>query len=263
MTRRLAAALVWRDSRVELSYRTPWLLDGIALVSILAIYFYIVRFTHARTPGTSLNFFTYIVPGLALLRFQVGVGRAVAAMDREQSSGTLELLLISSAKSWAIIGASGLYEVLRSAALALIALALGRWVFEAGLSLGPHAWLSLTLGLIGAAAFFLALMAVTCAILIAFKQGLPVSYLLAVVVPVVSGVYFPAHVLPSALKTVTDLCPLTLAVDVVRAGVVGATFPAGKALLMLATTFACLPLAALAVHAAVNRARRLGTLGQY
>ena len=37
MNSRLAGALVWRDFRIELSYRVPWMLDAIGLVSVLAI----------------------------------------------------------------------------------------------------------------------------------------------------------------------------------------------------------------------------------
>ncbi|TMK39825.1 MAG: ABC transporter permease [Actinobacteria bacterium] len=262
MNSRLAGALVWRDFRIELSYRVPWMLDAIGLVSVLAIYFYIVRFTRALAPGAN-NFFTYIVPGLALIRFQLGLGRTLASMDREQSSGTLELLISSPVRAWAVVAAASLYELSRSLVMALIALALGRWLFGAGLTLGPRSWPALGFGLVGAAAFYLALTGVTCAVLIAFKQGLPVAGVLGAVLPVISGIYFSPHVLPAFLHSLTNIFPLSLAVQVVRAGVVAGSFPVGKTVVMLATSFACLPLSAIAIHAAVARARRLGTLGQY
>lgn len=263
MSRRIAAALLWRDLRIDLSYRVPWVMDVIGLVSLLAIYFYIVRYTHAHAPGSSVNFFTYIVPGLALARFQFGLTRTVASLDREQSSGTLEFLLGAPARPWMMLAAATLYELVRSLIMALVVLALGRWLFGAGLTLGPRSWLALALGLIGAAAFFMALTGLTSGCLIAFKLGLPVTYVLAAVVPVVSGMYFSPHVLPHVLQDVTRVFPLTLAVEVVRAGVVSAAFPLGKVLLMLATVSVCLLLSAVALQAAVNRAQRLGTLGQY
>lgn len=260
---RLTAAVVWRDFRTDMSYRLPWAMDVIGLISILAVYYYIVRFTHAHAPGSPVNFFTYVVPGLALVRFQFGLARSIASMDREQSSGTLELLLSSPARAWIVVGAASLYELFRSAVLALLALIIGRWVFGAELTMGPRSWAALTMGLIGAIVFFLALTMVTAAVLIAFKRGLPFAGVLAAVIPVVSGVYFSPHVLPSALRTITNAFPLTLAVEVLRAGVVQATFPVGRVLEMLGATFVCMPLGAIAVTAAVHRAKRLGSLGQY
>jgi ABC-type multidrug transport system permease subunit len=254
--------MLWRDLRLDMSYRLPWAMDALALVSIIAIYYYIVRFTHARVVGAP-DFFTYIVPGLALLRFQLGLLRTIIALDRDQTSGTLELIFGAPARSWVVAGAASLYELLRGAALAIVTLAVGRWIFGAGLTLGPRSWAALALGLIGAMAFFMALTSVNIAVLIAFKQGQALAGFLTAVIPVVSGIYFAPHVLPPVLQSITRIIPLTLAVDVLRAGVVSATFSWGKSLVMLAATFACLPLGALAVQIAVRRAERLGTLGQY
>lgn len=244
-----------------MSYRVPWAMDAIGLVCILAIYYYIVKFTHAHAPGSSVNFFAYVLPGLALIRFQFGLTRTIVTMDREQSSGTLELLLSAPARAWAVVGSATLYELLRSLVMALLALAVGRWVFGAPLTLGPRAWPALSLGLVGATAFFFALTSVVCAALIAFKGGLPLAGLLGAVIPVISGIYFSPSVLPPFLRHITEGFPLTLAVEVTRAGVVYATFPTGKVLVMLLATFACVPLAALAVEAAVRHAKQAGTLG--
>jgi ABC-2 type transport system permease protein len=237
-------------------------MDAIALIATTAIYFYIVRFTHAQAPGAG-SFFSYIVPGIAFARLQVSLARTVTSLDREQSSGTLELLLSSPAREWQVMAAACVYELLRAIVFALVTLALGRWLFHAGLTLGPRAWAGLLLGYLGAVAFFWALTMVTTAVLIVFKQGLALAGVLGAVVPVLSGIYFSPDVLPSFLHWLSDLLPLTLAADVMRAGVVAATFPAGKAALMLAGTLVCLPIGAAAVHLAVGRARRLGTLGQY
>jgi ABC-2 type transport system permease protein len=254
--------MLWRDLRLELSHRLPWAMDAIGLISVLAIYFYIVRFAHAKAPGAD-SFFTFIVPGIAFARFQLGLGRTITHLDREQSSGTLELLLSAPMKAWKVMTAACLYELLRSVLFALAAVALGRWLFGAGLSLGPRSWAALALGILGAAAFFLSLTLITCGVLIAYKQGLALAGLIGAVVPVVSGVYFSPHVLPSFLRQLTEVFPLTLSVEVVRSGVVAATFPVGKTAVMLAATFACVPLGMCAVQVAVDRARRLGTAGQY
>jgi ABC-2 type transport system permease protein len=262
ITRNLVQGLVWRDLRVELSYRVPWALDVIGLIATLAVYFYIVRFTHARAPGAN-NFFSYIVPGIAFARLQVGLARTLTNLDREQSSGTLELLLSAPVRAWRVVSAACLYELLRGIVFALVVLVMGRWLFGAGLTLGPRAWAGLGLGLLGGALFFWALTMVASAVLIAFKQGLPLAGVLGAVIPVISGVYFSPHVLPSFLHGLTNVFPLTLAVEVVRAGLISATLPVGKTLVMLAGTLACIPVGAVAVEAAVRRARRLGTLGQY
>lgn len=263
MSRRIATALVWRDWSIDVSYHVPWVMDLLGLASVLAVYYYIVRYTHASAPGTSVDFFTYIVPGLALARFLLGVTRSVAALDREQSSGTLELLMAAPARPWAVLTSATIYELLRSVLMAVLLLAVGRWLFGAELTMGPRSWAALSLGLVGATGFFMALTALAFCGLIVFKVGLPLAYVLTAVVPVISGMYFPPHVLPHVLQDITRLFPLTLAVEVVRAGVVAATFPWERVFVMLGAVAVSLLVSVLALQAAVSRAQRLGTLGQY
>lgn len=260
---RSVAAVVWRDWRVEHSYRLPWVMDVITLLSFTSAYYYIGRFTGARVPGESTGFFTYVLPGLAVLRLHFGLTRIISSLDREQSTGTLELVLSAPAPSWLIVFGCGLYEMARSLAFALLGLAIGRWLFGAGLTLGPRSWTALGLGLAGATMFYLALVGVIAGVLIVAKQGMALAHLTSAAFPLIAGIYFSPAVLPHPLREVTAHFPLTLAVDLVRGGVVNAVIPWREALTMLGETTLCLPLGAAAVAAAVARAKRRGALGQY
>jgi ABC-type polysaccharide/polyol phosphate export permease len=261
--RRALGALLWRDLRLDLSYRLPFALDAIGLVSVVAIFFYIGRYTGAKAPEGGVEFFAFVLAGIALLRMQAGLLRTIASLDREQASGTLELVLAGPLRPAALVLGSALYGILRELIFAVGAIAVGRWLFGAGLTLGPRAWAALAVGLVAAAVFFLALTGATAAVLISFKHGVPLANVLALVLPILSGAYFATSALPQPVETLTQVVPLTLAIELVRTGVLHATFSWPKALLTLMATGVCVPMSMFVVELAVARARRLGTLGQY
>ena len=51
MRNRVALAMLWRDLRLDLSYRAPWLMDVFGLISVMAVFYFVVRYTNARAPG--------------------------------------------------------------------------------------------------------------------------------------------------------------------------------------------------------------------
>jgi ABC-2 type transport system permease protein len=144
---------------------------------------------------------------------------------------------------------------------AIVALVVSRLVFGVGLELGPDAWPGIVLGLAAAAAAFVVIAMVCFCVLIALRQGPAAASLCGLVLPVLSGVYFPVSLLPEPLETVASASPLTLAIDRVRAAVTGGDLSVWRTIVMFAVLAACVVLAGALCDRVVNRARRLGTLG--
>jgi ABC-2 type transport system permease protein len=238
-------------------------MDIVGLLCGVSLFFFIARYTGARAESGRVDFFAFAVPGIAILRMQFGVLRSIASLDREQASGTLELLFAAPSRPSTLISGSAMYEVLRGAFLAVVVLAAGRWIFGARLTLGPRAWAGLVIGLIAATLFFVALSNATAGVLIAFKYGVPLANLLGLILPIVSGAYFSTTALPETLRHVTEIVPLTLAINVTRDAVLSAHFAWGESLFALLAASLCIPVSMYLVELAVRRSRRLGTLGQY
>jgi ABC-type multidrug transport system permease subunit len=258
---RVVGALVWRDIQLELTSRIPFLFEVLGALGALTLYFFIGQFTRPLSEVAAVGFFAYAVGGLAMLRMQAALTRTILAMDRDQATGTLELALLSPAPVTLVAIGSSLYEIARGVIFAGFMIVTARFVFGAGLTLGPRAWPGLACGLIGGAGFFLILSVLAAAVLVAFKQGVAFALLLGIGLPVLSGAFFPIRVLPGALEAIANVLPLTSAVTLIRDGIVSATFSAGLAVTMALSLVVLAPIAAYVFRLSVDRARRLGTLG--
>src|SRR5262249_817434 len=153
-------------------------------------------------------------------------------------------------------------ELIRGVTLAVVVLGSSRWLFGAGLSLGPRAWGGLLIGLVAAMLFFLALTNATASFLIAFKYGVALANLLGLILPVLSGAYFSISALPGSIGLITKLVPLTFAINVARLAVLKAQFSWGEASIALLTSLVCMPVSIFLINLSVQRARKRGTLGR-
>jgi ABC-type polysaccharide/polyol phosphate export permease len=260
-TVRFVLALAWRDLQLSFTSRVPFLFDLLGTLGALALYYFVGRFVRPSFPEGALGFFAFVSGGIAILRMQAALVKSVQALEREQVSGTLELILISPVPAAAVAVGTCLYELARGGAFAIVVLLASRFMFGAGLTLGPRAWAGIACGMAGAAVFFVALSVLASSVLVAFKQGPAFAGLLTLGIPVLSGAFFPVQVLPQPLHAVADALPLTMAIKLLREGVITATFSPGRAVLMLAILILVFPLVLLVFSASVNRAKRLGTLG--
>lgn len=257
----LAAALAWRDLQLAFSHRAPFLFDVLGALGALALYFFIGRFVQPTFDSGGLGFFAFATSGIAILRLQAALTKVVLNLERDQASGTLELSLIAPARPGAFAVGVCLYELVRAAVFACLVLLASRFVFGAGLTLGPRAWPGLACGLLGALLFFVLLVALVASVLVALRQGSAFAGLLALALPVLSGAFFPPSLLPQPLELAADVLPLTMAVELIRDAIVEASFAPDAALVMFAILVLALPLALLVFEATVERARLLGTLG--
>lgn len=261
MTTRLVMTLAWRDLQLALTSRAPFLFDILGALSALSLYYFVGDFVRPRYAEGALGFFAFATAGVCVLRLQSALIQSTIDLEREQSSGTLELIFLSPVRPIVVAIGTCLYQVVRGLGFAIIVLVASRFVFGAGLTLGPRAWPGVMCGLLGAAFFFVVLYLISCAVLMTIRQGTAFVGLLSFAIPVLAGAFFPAQILPQPLEALAEAIPLTSAISLVRDGIVEAEFSPERAVIMFGALAVLLPLSAMAFNASLTHAKRKGTLG--
>jgi ABC-2 type transport system permease protein len=262
-------AFVRRDFLVAWSYRMSFVSDLVGLVGQVIVFYFIGQLVDSsRLPtfgGTSVTYLEFAAVGIALGVFiQFGLDRVSAAMRGEQLMGTLESVLMTpTAPSTIQLGSVAfdlIYIPLRTAAfLGAVTLAFGLH-FQAG-GIAPALLL-----LVAFIPFVWGLGVLTAALLLTFRRGGSLVGLGAVVVGLLSGVYFPLSLLPGWLHGIANANPVAQAINGMREALLG-----GASLADLASNFALVvPFSAASLliglgvfRLAVRREQRRGTLGLY
>jgi ABC-2 type transport system permease protein len=262
-------AFVRRDFLVAWSYRMSFVSDLVGLVGQVIVFYFIGQLVDSsRLPtfgGTSVTYLEFAAVGIALGVFiQFGLDRVSAAMRGEQLMGTLESVLMTpTAPSTIQLGSVAfdlIYIPLRTAAfLGAVTLAFGLH-FSAG-GIAPALLL-----LVAFIPFVWGLGVLTAALLLTFRRGGSLVGLGAVVVGLLSGVYFPLSLLPGWLHGIANANPVAQAINGMREALLG-----GATLADIASNFALVvPCSAASLliglgvfRLAVRREQKRGTLGLY
>jgi len=265
---RVPWAFVVRDFRIETSYKIGFLFRVAAALVNVAIYYFIARVfgsvaaPYLQTYGGS--YFAFVVIGVAFSDY-LGLGiSAIGNSIREgQSTGTLELMLLSPTRLFTVLISSTLWGYIFASISVLVYLlagtALGMRLDNANL---PFALLSLVV----AVASFNGLGLFAASLIILMKRGDPLGWLIRVSSAVLSGVFYPMSVLPDWLRVIAQALPLTHALELLRRSLLqGAGWAElrGELLTLIALTAVLLPLGLLACALAVRFARTDGSLSHY
>jgi ABC-2 type transport system permease protein len=265
---RVPWAFVVRDFRIEVSYKAGFVLRVSAALVNVAIYYFIalvfgsVAAPYLQTYGGS--YFAFVVIGVAFSDY-LGLGiSAIGTSIREgQSTGTLELMLLSPTRLSTVLIASTLWSYLFASISVLIYLL-------AGVALGmrldqmnvPFALLSLAVSVIS----FNALGLFSASLIILMKRGDPLGWAIRVSSAVLGGVFYPVDVLPNWLRVLGQALPLTHALELMRRSLLnGAGWAelSGDLLALIGLSAVLLPLGLLACALAVRVARTDGSLSHY
>ncbi len=96
---RVATAYLVRDLRVELSYRTGFLLKVGAGLMAVALFYFVARFVRNVAPTTFEEYggyFSFVVVGLAVAAYMNrGIGEIAGEMRKSQAFGALEIMILS------------------------------------------------------------------------------------------------------------------------------------------------------------------------
>jgi ABC-2 type transport system permease protein len=258
-----------RDLVTTLSYRYPFVGDVMGLLFQTVMFYFVSRLVSPdRMPvvgGQRPNYLAFVSIGIAVSAFmQVGLGRMLQSVQSERMLGTLESLLVTPTKLWAIQLGPAIYDVvyvpIRTGLFLLIVSAVyGVDLRLAGivpatavlLAFIPFVW---GLGVLGAAN------------ILAFRRGTTMIGFVSTLLSIGSGAYFPLELLPHWAQGVAQVNPVAIALAGLRGTLLG---QAGwgdvwwRVAVLLPTSAIMVALGAAAFRRAMARERRLGTIGLY
>lgn len=256
-------AILERDFRMYMSFRTALGTQALSLVFTLALFYFVSRLVAPDQLGSPDEYFAFVAVGLVIISvLHSGLGLA-ETLQTELVAGTFERLLVS--PFGPVLGtiAMTVFPMTRALLMAVWTLTVAAVVFGVDIQWSTAA-LALPLGLLCAVAFA-AIALVIGAAVVAFKRAPGIAFVLAGIA-LVSGVYFPVAVLPGWIRWLSEVQPFTPAVNLLRHVLVGLPMPdpAWEYLLKLGGfALVALPIAGWAIGSAVQYAHRRGTLLEY
>jgi ABC-2 type transport system permease protein len=261
-------AFARRDLLIAWSYRGAFFGEWLGLVAgALTFYFLGLMIDPKTLPsygGSHASYMEFVAAGLALTTFlHLGLARVAAALRSEQLMGTLESLLMTPTSISTIQVGSAAYDLvfvpIRMALFfTILAFAFGLTFEPSGI--GP-ALLSLLLFI----PFVWGLGVMSAAITLTFRKGADAFTLAVSGLVLGSGAFFPLELLPHWISSIAEFNPVTLAVEGLRAPLLGGgwegLWPEG--VLLAPISAATLALGLFAFRLALRREQRRGTLGLY
>jgi ABC-2 type transport system permease protein len=265
---RVPIAFFRRDRLIETSYRSGLILRLGSSIVTVAVFFFISHSFGAAATSQIANYggdyFAFVLVGVAISEFLgQSVGGIGGSLRESQTTGTLELMLLSPSRLPVLLTSSALW--LQASA----ALGAGTYLV-AGALLGAdfsHADLVATVSaLILAMIGFTGLGLIAGGVVIVIKRGNPVGWLIRGASIVLGGVFYPTEVLPPALQVLGAALPMTHALTVLRGSIllgkgVADMVPSFTALVVLSVGYFGAGL--LVCAAAIRYARTDGSLAQY
>jgi ABC-2 type transport system permease protein len=265
---RVPWAFVVRDFRIETSYKIGFLLRVSAALVNIAVYYFIARiFGSAAAPYLQAyggSYFAFVVVGVAFSDYLwLGINSLASSVREGQSTGTLELMLLSPTRLVTVLVSSTLWSYLFASISVVIYLlagaALGIRLDNANV---PFALLSLAVAIVS----FNALGLFSASLIILMKRGDPFGWVIRVSSVVLGGVFYPMSVMPDWLRTISQALPLTHALELIRRSLLNGEGWAelrGELLALSLLTAVLFPLGLLACRLAIHIARTDGSLSHY
>ena len=265
---RVPVAFFRRDRIIETSYRAGFVLRlGSSLVTVLVFFFISHAFGAAVSTEIQTNgagYFAFVIVGVALSEFlSQSVGGIGGSLRESQTTGTLELMLLSPSRLSVLMTSSALW-LQASAAIGAVTYLVAGALLGADFS---HADVLATAGaLVVTMIGFTGMGLLAGAVVIVIKRGNPVGWLLRGASVVLGGVFYPTEILPPFLQALGQLLPMTHALVILRGSIflgrgINDMLPEFVALVVTSLLYYGLGLFACAT--AIRYARTDGSLAQY
>lgn len=262
--RRAFFAVIERDLRVYLSYRTRLVSQTLTSVFSLTLFYYVSRLVHVNGFSSPDSYFAFVVVGIALIGVLYSCFSVSDTVRQELVAGTFERLLLSPFGPVRSVIAMALFPLLFSFVLATITLGLGWAIFGLQLhwSTVPLAIPAMALALTAFLPFGLAFAGLT----IVMKQGnVGTSWVIALI-SIVGGLYFPISLLPGWVQTASEMQPFTPATETLRHFLVDS--PQSGSLLvaiakLLVFSAILLPISIWCLRKSLETGQRRGTILEY
>ena len=262
------AAFLRRDFREALTYKFSFLSSVTGILLSSATFYFVAKLVPAGVPSLGPfggDYFSFAVVGVAfaglLGMFQEGLAAVVRSA---QLSGTLEALLVTPAGVPTILFGSSLYSLVFQVFRTVLHLAVALAFF--GLTLGRVNGAGILAVGVLTILCFLSVGVLSASFILVYKTGNPFSWILGSVSGVLGGVVFPVALLPTWIRWVSSLLPVTYALDGMRKSLLASAsfaevLPDVAALAVFDALL--LPLSVVAFRLAVRKAKKDGTLSHY
>src|SRR6266508_3643999 len=262
---RVPWAFIVRDYRQDVSYKLGFVFRIISAVLSVAMYYFIANvFSSAAAPFLQPyggSYFAFVIIGVAFSEYMViGMGAIGESIREGQTTGTLELMLLSPTRLVITLFSSSLWSyvfaTLRVLVYLLVGAALGMRFGQANL---PFALVALLISIVS----FNGLGLFAASVIILMKRGDVLGWAVRISSFVLSGVYYPIDVLPGWLRFVGQALPLTHSLELLRRSLLlGQGFAQlwGELLILMALILVLLPLGVLVCHGAIRIAQTDGSL---
>jgi len=261
-------ALVEAQWRVTVSYRLQTLLSFAGLaVTVVPLFFIAQAVQPVMAPAIQAEgasaFGFLLVGSAAIMVVAVALSVIPGALSARIGNGTLEALLSTPAPVPALL--AGMCALpLGMAVLQAAVLVTGGWLLGVQV-----AWASIPLAaviLLVIVAAHLAVGMISGAMVLAFRTAGPLSRLALLTSSLLGGVYYPTHVIPSWLRSVSDVLPLSYGLRALRRVLLqGASLSEVQTdlLILAGEAVGLAAMGGVALVLAFRYARRQGTLSQY
>lgn len=256
----------WRDLRIAMTYRIPFVLEAIEALFGTAMLFYTSRFVdspelHRALPQAS-DYFTFALVGFVFIDY---LSAALDTFDRSlqeaRDSGTLEHLLVTQTSLPVMLAGSAIYPFVATTVRIAVYLAWAALLFHFPLQAAN--WFAVVVVLLASLMAFSGLGVLSASYLLFFKRGNPGKWILLGISSVVGGMLFPVDILPPWLQVLARINPVTYTLDAMRSALLGGASlktvwrPVSILLLFAALL---LPLSTAVFAAVLRRTRTTGTL---
>jgi ABC-2 type transport system permease protein len=263
------AAFFRRDLFVQLSYRLAFVTDWFALVVQIVMFSFVSKMVDESTlpliAGKRPSYLEFVIVGITITSFiGVGVSRLVSALGREQSLGTLEVLLLTPTHPITVQLGSVAYDLLYVPIRTAIFILLASLVF--GIDIHLRGLLPAVLVISAFIPVVWGIGMATAAARLTYRRASSVSGFAMTALTLTSGAYFPLKLFPGWVQGFAEANPIALALRAMREaliGGVGYTEAMPEVIQLLCMGGITVLIGVVAFTAAVERERRLGTLGLY
>ncbi|MFC1948184.1 ABC transporter permease [Chloroflexota bacterium] len=265
----VALSFLRRDLSVALSYRLSFILQFGGIFFNVAVFYFL-----SQLFGNNLvsqldqyggDYFSFVLVGIAFTGYMgLSLSTFAGSIRQSQITGTLEIMLLSPTRLSVILISSSLWSYLLTTINVLVYFLLGIFVF--GVNLGQANFFTAIIVLILSITSFSGIGILAAAFILWTKRGDPITWVFGSLSTLLAGVYYPVTVLPDWLEPISNIVPMTHALDAMRLAMLQ-----GYSLYevrynifaLLGFTLVLTPLAFLVFRKALKRAKMEGSLIQY